>query len=112
IAHFDPNVITTLFQDGNTTGGTIAVTALGQSVGWMTDVQSPTSGGAALDFFIDIQQASATVKPTLVSGPAGSILSFDGNDNLLGFDADLGMIDGVLGSMDTNTATLILVGQA
>lgn len=110
VVHFDPNDISTLFQDGNTGGGTLPVTGLGDSVRWITDVRSPTPGGGTLDTFIDVQQGGTGA--TLVDSPGGSVLSFAGNGNLLGFDANVSPIDGTLGAIDTNTATLILVGQA
>jgi hypothetical protein len=111
VVHLDPNVISTLFQDGNNAGGTIPVTGVNDPVRWITDVRSPTPGGGALDDFVDVQQAN--VAATLANSPGGTVLNFAGNGNLLGFDDDSGTtIDGTVGALDTNTITLILVGQA
>lgn len=111
VAHFDPSVISTMFQDGNVGGGTVPVTGVGDPVRWITDVSSPTPGGVSLDGFVDLQQAGTGA--TLVDSPGGTVLSFAGDGNLLGFDDDIGgTIDGTGGALDSNTLTLILVGQA
>ncbi|QDU90487.1 hypothetical protein Pla175_38920 [Pirellulimonas nuda] len=116
IAHFDPNVTSTLFQDGGeNAGGTIPVTAFGDPVGWITDAASPTPGwdGVAIDGFLDVQQIGDSAKSSYAYHPAGGILNFDGNDNLLGFEADTGArMDGVNGAFDSNTLQTVLVGRA
>lgn len=113
VASFDPNVMATMFQDGNNTGGTIPVTAVNQPVRWITDVRSPTPGGASgvYDNWVDAQQAN--VAPTLVNSPGGTVLSLVGTSNLLVNDANISpKVDGVLGALDVNTITLLTVGQA
>ncbi len=119
VLHLDPNVMSTLFQNGNNTGGTTAVTAVAQPVRWISDVRSPTPGGAALDDYIDVQQAgTAAVLANAPAGtPGGTMLQWAGNGNLLGFDFDSGSVNGVANvdgpsnPFDTNTLTVILVGR-
>ena len=113
VVDFDPNVMSTMFKDGNTTGGTMPVIAVGDLVGWITDVRSPTPGGASgtFDTWVDAQQAAAAA--TLANSPGGTVLSFPANGNLLVFDANTNpKLDGVLTALDKNTLTLLMVGQA
>jgi hypothetical protein len=127
VAHYDPNVMASLFQDGNNVGGTIPVTAVGQPVRYVNDVRAPVYGhqdAGTIDAFPDIQQAGTAA--TLASVTGGTVLSFVGTGNLLGFDADnvvttgtnIGALTGLRTKMDVNisagvnAATLILTGRA
>ncbi|MBN1853137.1 MAG: hypothetical protein JW829_10455 [Pirellulales bacterium] len=115
VAHFDPNVMASIFQDGHQdTGGDIPVTGYGDYVGWMSDARSPTPGrnDNAHDGWVDIQQVHIGSKSTWVYHPSGGVLAVDGDDNLLCFDDDTGGADGIKGALDTNIMQLILVGNA
>ncbi|MEM9186385.1 MAG: hypothetical protein AAGB00_07820 [Planctomycetota bacterium] len=110
LAHFDPNLRATLFQDGAEDGGTSTATAFGDAVGWITGAASATPGGAELDNFIDVQQG--LTPPTYTFHPGGGILEFDGNDNLLGFENDTGFADGASGALSTNVIRAVVAGRA
>jgi hypothetical protein len=115
VVHFDPNVTSTLFQDGGeNAGGTIPVTQFGETVGWITDVASPTPGwdGVAIDGFAEIQQINPNDQPEHVYHPHGGILRFRGNQNLLGFDDNTGArMDGINGAFDSDVLQAVLVGR-
>jgi hypothetical protein len=115
VAHFDPNQMGTLFQDGGENdGGTIPVTEFGQLVGWITDSRAASPGwnGTAIDGSPDIQQRNDPVKPTYYYHPIGGMLEFNGANNLLGFDDNVGArADGILGAFDTNVLQTVVAGR-
>lgn len=112
VLHLDPNVPASQF---GALGQTV-VTGAGDTTRWITDVRSPSPGGAAYDDFIDAEGNEQS--PTLVPHTSqGTVWSFDGAaQRLLLRRADsiismAGYQDGFGNAFDTNTLTAIVVGR-
>jgi hypothetical protein len=110
--HLDPNVTASQFG----ALGQTAVTGAGDLTRWISDVRSPTPGGAAYDDFIDAEGNEQS--PTLVShSNQGTVWSFDGTaQRMLLRRADtivslVGFQDGFGSAFDANTLTAIVVGR-
>jgi hypothetical protein len=91
---------------------------VGDPVGWLMDTRVPNSPtpdpNNGQDGWIDAQQGPGDNKPVLARHPAGNVLNFrdtGNNDNLLVFDQDLALTDGVNGLANNNVATLLLAAR-
>ncbi|MFI4859865.1 MAG: PEP-CTERM sorting domain-containing protein [Phycisphaerales bacterium JB063] len=104
VVHLDPNDLGSVFQDGGVSGGTVAVNAAGQPIGW---IESQVNG-------FDAQQG-LDAKPTLAEGPdaAGSpyVMNFNGSQNLLMLDVNATNISSPTTELDTDTMSIVLVGR-
>lgn len=104
VIHFDPNDLGSMYQDGNVSGGTVAVTATGQSIGW---IESQVNG-------FDAQQG-LSAKPTLAAGPNAAsspyVMNFNGAQNILMLDVDATNISSPTTELNTDTLSIVLVGR-
>ena len=104
--HYDPNIPSTMFENGNTTGGTDPIDPpyVDETIRWMDSTVN----------LFDIQQAGAG--PTLVAGPGPNspyVLSFSGGtQSLLSLDSNSGNIVSPTTELNTDTMTVVLVGNA
>ncbi|QDS98815.1 PEP-CTERM sorting domain-containing protein [Adhaeretor mobilis] len=114
VVHFDPNVLSTQFFDGSTSGGNIPA-IIGDTVGFMTDVRATTPGAAgAGDGWVDAEgsitglQSRPEIVPHLSQG---TVWSVTGGQRLLGRIGASGNTDGVEANFDQNTMSAVVVGR-